>query len=678
MSSHLLASLFLFSFYELPVCGLEIHILATGNIAGDIFPYDAESGLPCYPDLSDTTPTFSPNCLGGSVRAQNVINARRTENSIVADVGNFYFGSPFPLEAHVDLFNQINYDVAGVSVSYLQNKRAFETFAGQMTSNTTFIGTNFDTLYNFSSSSLMSSFWLHSNNTVLFISTVLGVKGYPDPTGLATVPPRIGVADDFDHIRERIEVIKRSSPVHTVILLSTLSQEDNEFIAAQIHEIDLIISTSDTPRRQGKCFDSNMTFFTRTRRDGDLVGVAFIPSSQHILEVTLTMDDTNNEIIDILWNPIELDGVGDGSIDWAGPKTSLTQLNIDLNTFVTRSPLSYAGSGQFQGGNCAVCSLVANSLLQRCGDCDFAFIDEAALNANVLAGDLTKRDLLNVFPFGDRIITVNISAWDLYIMMTTMFEELDDEACSFPQVAGMRWAYNDNRYLTYPEPTAAQKLAGALQPYDSRLVIMEFLNSNGGVENFPIDLDKQFKIVTTSMIASGGYRYNLPNLGEFFEPHGSVYAALTELEGLSFDGLRTQSELEVCDQLTIPFEIDSPCTSLKTFVVRYDFLHPCPSNISFCMSHFVDVDEPQPFIKGKYLNASMQATMYLNKYQCATCSGWGECSYGVCTCPNVIFPNEPAVRDDGGESGGYIMFNTSDCGHLKSIDRTHLAVQGCC
>ena len=60
--------------------------------------------------------------------------------------------------------------------------------------------------------------------------------------------------------------------------------------------------------------------------------------------------------------------------------------------------------------------------------------------------------------------------------------KVDEHGCSFPHVAGLRWAYNPS-----PIPVWADAAEEDVQPADTRVVSIEVLNAAGSWEALAVE-----------------------------------------------------------------------------------------------------------------------------------------------------------------------------------------------
>jgi 5'-nucleotidase len=133
------------------------------------------------------------------------------------------------------------------------------------------------------------------------------------------------------------------------------------------------------------------------------------------------------------------------------------------------------------------------------------------------AGRLTKRDLLSILPFKNKVVKLELSGATLRAMLEhgVARSAEDREPGRFPQVSGLRFTFD------------------AARPAGSRVV-------NVTVNGQPLDNDKKYTLATTNYLAEGGDGYTmLKNARVLISPeHGQsdfdvLLAAVTSVKSIS-------------------------------------------------------------------------------------------------------------------------------------------------
>lgn len=118
-------------------------------------------------------------------------------------------------------------------------------------------------------------------------------------------------------------------------------------------------------------------------------------------------------------------------------------------------------------------------MLLEATDADVAIMNGGGIRASIAAGDITRKDLLTVFPFGNTVVTLKVTGSELRAALETGLSAYPEQAGSFPQIGGMR--------LTFQ--------AGAQA--GSRITSLE-------IDGKPIEDEKEYLLATNDFIANGG------------------------------------------------------------------------------------------------------------------------------------------------------------------------------
>ncbi len=128
-------------------------------------------------------------------------------------------------------------------------------------------------------------------------------------------------------------------------------------------------------------------------------------------------------------------------------------------------------------------NVAADAILEYAG-AEVAITNGGGIRAGIPAGDITLKDVVTVFPFGNIVVTKEITGADLKAALEHGFRMYPDQNGGFPQIAGMKAVFDPARE------------AG------SRVVSIEI----GGV---PLEEDKTYLLATNDFMAAGGDGYTM-------------------------------------------------------------------------------------------------------------------------------------------------------------------------
>ena len=115
---------------------------------------------------------------------------------------------------------------------------------------------------------------------------------------------------------------------------------------------------------------------------------------------------------------------------------------------------------------------------------DVAITNGGGIRASIEAGDITMRDMVTVFPFGNTVMVKEISGHDLKAALEHGVSEYPNEKGAFPHTAGVTFTLN---------------------PYETVGNRVSDLKINGEA----IDFNKMYTVATNDFMAAGGDDYTM-------------------------------------------------------------------------------------------------------------------------------------------------------------------------
>ncbi|NGP44819.1 LysM peptidoglycan-binding domain-containing protein [Bacillaceae bacterium SIJ1] len=143
-------------------------------------------------------------------------------------------------------------------------------------------------------------------------------------------------------------------------------------------------------------------------------------------------------------------------------------------------------------------NLIADAMLDLTG-ADVALTNGGGIRASIDAGEVTKGEVVTVLPFGNYIVTKQISGTQLKEALERGMSSYPESLGAFPQVGGMTFKVDPN------------------QPAGSRVHSLM-------INDEPVDLEKTYMLATNDFLAAGGDDYT--SLAQ--SPIDNEYDALDE------------------------------------------------------------------------------------------------------------------------------------------------------
>lgn len=87
---------------------------------------------------------------------------------------------------------------------------------------------------------------------------------------------------------------------------------------------------------------------------------------------------------------------------------------------------------------------LAADAMRYTGNADIAMTNGGGIRASIKVGDITKNDLFTVFPFGNYLVTKQVTVETVKQILEHGIQSAPNASGGFPQVSGMNFSYNPN------------------------------------------------------------------------------------------------------------------------------------------------------------------------------------------------------------------------------------------
>ena len=132
---------------------------------------------------------------------------------------------------------------------------------------------------------------------------------------------------------------------------------------------------------------------------------------------------------------------------------------------------------------------------------DISICNGGNIRASVVPGEVTRKDLISVFPFSNTLCTVPVTGAQVLEMLEVACSVYPEPIGAFPQVAGISFTINTGipyeKGAAYENSTYFAPAAPGKRITDVKV---------GGV---PLDLNKTYILVTNDFLATGGDTYTV-------------------------------------------------------------------------------------------------------------------------------------------------------------------------
>ena len=453
----------------------------------------------------------------GMASIKNIMDALRDQhaNTFLVDAGDIFHGTTFATleegESMVEVMNQVGYDLmvpGNHDFNYGQDRLL------ELAEMANFPLITANVQYAADDTDFMNPYYIQDFDGVL-----VGFFGLTTPeTTYKTHPDNVIGLNFLNPIFQATAMVAELEPlVDIIILLGHIGIDENtaitsEDIALAVPGIDVIIdghSHSILP-------------------DGLMVGDTLIVSTGEYMKnlgvFTLTVQ--NGEIIDHEVMLIDNDMIDELNYGYDYEVQSfidalVADQGIILNEVVGQTAVELVGTrGDVRTGETNLGNLIADSMI-IVTEADVAITNGGGIRSSIAAGDITLGNIITVLPFGNIIVTIELTGQELLDSLEHGTSAYPDAEGMFPHVAGMTFDIN----LSNAEGSRVENLM------------------IGGVA---VDLAAIYLVATNDFMAAGGDGYDIFAAKERVGEFKGLHEALTDMFTLGVD-----VEMPVMGRITV-------------------------------------------------------------------------------------------------------------------------------
>ncbi|MGI6153203.1 MAG: 5'-nucleotidase C-terminal domain-containing protein [Christensenellaceae bacterium] len=453
-------------------------VLSMGSVSFAALPEDSVdlSGTVAIIHTNDTHGHIDDNMGFTAVRAMADLYAEAGATVLLLDAGDVFQGMPSASlsrgEDIVSIINAVGYDAATTgNHDFDYGWEHLLELAGQMEYPIVCANVLLDGEPLFEENILIERDGLKFG--------IFGVAT-PDTSFLALPSQLEGVTftDPSEAAQAQVELLMEQDADY-IIALSHLGVDDSsnytsDKLAADVPEIDLIIDghshteMEDGQPLDGSELDPHEPLIASTGAFIENVGVVTIGKDG-------TMDAKIYNGEEFTGTSAEVDGVVADINEELVPKLEIVvgETPVLLNGEREDVRIAETNLGDFS----------ADSLLAETG-ADMALMNGGNIRASIQPGEITRGDVITVFPFGNYIVTLDVTGQDILDALELGVSEYPNELGGFPQVAGVQFKFDEN------EPAGRRV-------FDVKI---------GGQ---PLEPGAHYSLATNDYLADGGDNYTM-------------------------------------------------------------------------------------------------------------------------------------------------------------------------
>ena len=308
-----------------------------------------------------------------------------------------------------------------------------------------------------------------------------------DTDELASPGPDITFTDPVDAVQAEVDRLTAEG-VNKIIVLSHSGYGVDQRVAAETTGVDVIVGGHTNT------YLSN----TSDRAEGPyptmINGTAIVSAyayGKFLGELKVTFDDAGN-LIEATGEPLIMDAAIPEDEATVARIAELAQpLDEIRNRVVAETAQAIDGErGSCRAGECTMGNLVADAMLARVRDqgIQIAIQNGGGLRASIDQGEVTMGEVLTVLPFQNTLSTFQATGAVILDALENGLSQIEDGAGRFPQVAGMKFAYDPKA-----EP-------------GSRVISVEVMGADGWAT---LDPAKTYGVVSNNYVRNGGDGYKM-------------------------------------------------------------------------------------------------------------------------------------------------------------------------
>ena len=308
-----------------------------------------------------------------------------------------------------------------------------------------------------------------------------------DTDELASPGPDITFTDPVDAVQAEVDRLTAEG-VNKIIVLSHSGYGVDQRVAAETTGVDVIVGGHTNT------YLSN----TSDRAEGPyptmINGTAIVSAyayGKFLGELKVTFDDAGN-LTEATGEPLIMDAAIPEDEATVARIAELAQpLDEIRNRVVAETAQAIDGErGSCRAGECTMGNLVADAMLARVRDqgIQIAIQNGGGLRASIDQGEVTMGEVLTVLPFQNTLSTFQVTGAVILDALENGLSQIEDGAGRFPQVAGMKFAYDPKA-----EP-------------GSRVISVEVMGADGWAT---LDPAKTYGVVSNNYVRNGGDGYKM-------------------------------------------------------------------------------------------------------------------------------------------------------------------------
>jgi 2',3'-cyclic-nucleotide 2'-phosphodiesterase (5'-nucleotidase family) len=317
----------------------------------------------------------------------------------------------------------------------------------------------------------------------------IGIIGADNPEIAGALRPstfeKYHLADGVEAVKAAVQELKDQTDAIIVLThWGTSGVENPSDTLARIEGVDLVVD--------GHSHDA---FETGYKVEG---GATIVSTGEYLMnlgEVTLTIEDHKVTGVDAALIPAPTVYQDMGILDTI--KLVQSEQDQTLSEVIGLTPVNLNGErADVRTKETNLSNILCDAMIAATG-ADASLTNGGGIRASIEAGDITKKDVVTVLPFGNLVVTKKVTGAQLKQAIEHGIRLYPDQNGGFPQVGGCAFTFDP------------AKEAG------SRVVTLT-------VGEQPVDEAKEYVLATNDFMADGGDGYDMLAAGPILTYYGGL------------------------------------------------------------------------------------------------------------------------------------------------------------
>lgn len=304
---------------------------------------------------------------------------------------------------------------------------------------------------------------------------------------ISNIGPDVVINDPIESAKDMVAELEGQG-VEMIIALTHISYSHDKEVAAAVDGIDVIVGGhSHTFLSSMEKAEGAYPTVVKSPGGGDVLIVHDYQWGSYLGRLNVTFD-AEGKVVCYSGQPIFIDESIEENAEFAAKLAEFAAPIEELkNTVIGQSEAELVGEKPLvRSQETNLGNLITDAMLWKTAadNTVIAIENGGGIRASISPGDVTMGKVLEVLPFGNQIVDVDLTGAQIKAALENGVSQWEEQAGRFPQVAGMKYTFDPS------------------QPVGSRIVSIE-------VDGAPIDMEATYRVAVNNFLHTGGDGYDV-------------------------------------------------------------------------------------------------------------------------------------------------------------------------